>query len=116
MWFNVQETYDYIEAEQSDRECVPARDFADVLKRMNVMQFTGLHDKNGKEIYEGDVLRHRFEYFEDWQTYQVVYEDAAFIAREIKPPHWFTLGKHSNFEVIGNVYEHAHLLANDKTA
>ena len=74
------------------------------------MQFTGLTDKNGKEIYEGDILRHRFEDYEDWSNYRVVYEDAAFIAREIKPPHHFTLGKNSNFEVIGNVFENPELI------
>jgi uncharacterized phage protein (TIGR01671 family) len=77
-----------------------------------LMQFTGLRDKNGTEIYEGDSLREK----KDIMTVCVVFMDGAF---------WFMydsndrftfdwlVGHERNkwkFEVIGNIYENPELL------
>lgn len=70
-----------------------------------VGQFTGLCDKNGKEIYEGDVL----ECFDDTLNFSykikcvVTYcNDKA--AYNIDPYAWATI------EVIGNIHENPELL------
>jgi len=93
---------------------------------LDIMQYTGLHDKNGKEIYEGDILRYiRFgwrcvghpEDNTDLVTYYNVIwdeEECAFKAdnKDMTGSLCFndSRAKKNEIEVIGNIYENPELL------
>ena len=80
-----------------------------------LMQFTGLRDKNGKEIYEGDVVRLEPAAYHDLKTTvgEIVWDlsDARFVISEIGSPHIFSVTKtYAHWlEVLGNKYEHPEL-------
>lgn len=70
-----------------------------------VGQFVGLYDKNGKEIYEGDILREP----ETGILVEVVYDAPKFCFRHNAHEYRF-LNHPENFEVVGNIHDNPGLL------
>jgi len=81
-----------------------------------IMQFTGLLDKNGKEIYEGDIVRWKDPYGASQKyTQQVIFSDGCFKVSHFNEPLSEAMrmsqgGEITEMEVIGNAYENPALL------
>ena len=109
--FDDRNWYDSIE---NRAKTVTATSTSDV-RRYKVMQFTGLHDANGSEIYSGDIISDHVgvgevKYSEKHAAFRVVYGDGM-----AKWFHDYNLrGERESIEVIGNIYENKELL-NAKT-
>jgi uncharacterized phage protein (TIGR01671 family) len=97
--------------------------------RLSLMQFTGLQDKAGRDIYEGDILRLDTVIEADMlfdtperhlrALFKVVYKDdyACFDVEEIEDPEEEPVGGWSlmkdcqnDWEIVGNVYENPELI------
>lgn len=79
--------------------------------KIDLMQYTGLEDKNNKEIYEGDIVKLRanhgigvVKYYDEW---------GAFVVEYVKSKPLAVLGMNyykEDIEILGNIYENSELL------
>jgi uncharacterized phage protein (TIGR01671 family) len=96
------------------KECA---DFSDVEDESGIwMQYTGLKDKNGKEIYEGDIVlldipaNEELEMDEIKLIGYIAYEPSKFSIIAEKESVYFSKDDCECIEILGNIYENPELL------
>ena len=117
MWNKITSKMHSVDGLYFDSEEVQYKDEVDVLRFIKfgntiLMQSTGLKDKNGKEIFEGDIV--------DYKGRKAVVKwhgsYASFIYRFVdelneRVSEWHPLFlAYYHFEIVGNIYENPELL------
>lgn len=92
--------------------------YSEDLDKVELMQYTGLKDKNGVEIYEGDVLTLKYPRDRRYIVTAKVIRGTQISAMVLKFEDEFTteeiplykISAEHNLEVLGNIYENPELL------
>lgn len=74
-----------------------------LIKDVILMQSTGLKDKNGKEIFEGDIVK--FGNIID----EVYWDKGSFWV------HYFRIGSNEDIIILGNIHENPELMSEKNT-
>ena len=75
-----------------------------------LMQSTGLKDKNDKEIFEGDIVKMSKDVYSEPTYYEVVRHRGGAYRLESKQHGCELWLRHTDCEIVGNVYENKELL------
>lgn len=116
-FFTLVEMFRWVGIEYNIPENIPSRSYFDDQEEDLVFsQFTGLKDKNGKEIYEGDLIK-----FHETDTKKERLGFVSYLVNEFAGCQFsclrfkddvigFVFSAEENFEIIGNIYENPGLL------
>ena len=82
--------------------------FSHIIITKTVGQFTGLTDKNGKKIFEGDIVKYEnkiyeIKYLEKYARFAPSNEHSVFMVCAF-----------NHLEVVGNIYDNPELLKDDE--
>ena len=105
--FAITESGQVVIVEQDDVVCPPDYVFVDHLV---IMQSTGLKNKNGNEIFEGDIVKMSKDVSVDTTYYEVVRRRGGAYSLESKQHGCDLWIRHTDCEIIGNIYENPELL------
>lgn len=79
-----------------------------------VMQFTGTKDADGKDIYEGDIVRHIYREMDDLAIVCYDNEEALYYLEELNDSGWVDAWHDTRrwyrLAIVGNPYENPELL------
>lgn len=104
--FDFEEVTFYIDDEEE-------LDVSQTFKDVEIMQSTGLFDKNGVEIFEGDIVRNTHT-GSVGRVHWCVHNTGFFYYVEKDKKDYTVFRAKYNLEVIGNIYENKELLENDR--
>jgi uncharacterized phage protein (TIGR01671 family) len=75
------------------------------MDEVDLMDYTGRKDRKGDEVYDGDILGNK------WGKYRIYWDTDSFIARSEDGFRFHISDIEFNaLEIIGNIYEHSHIL------
>lgn len=105
--FAVTESGEVVTVEQDFITNAPDYIFVD---HLTIMQSTGLTDKNGKEIFEGDVVKMAKNVYSEPTYYEVVRHLGGAYRLESKQYGCELWLRHTDCEIAGDIYENPELV------
>lgn len=83
-----------------------------------ICEYTGLTDKNGNKIFEGDIVKTKYygkdsgcgQNFNEYDYFTVVFHEASFCIENATRRFIITAESAKRFEIIGNIYDNPKLI------